>query len=314
MRITKTKLSLISLAGAAVLFVALSSRAAQEPIVLLPRGVFTIPVDGSLKVRDFTANHRGLYFLLATRHGASLEVLQTDSDGMVTTHFVLPPNLRADLIRVNDAGEITVLSRARNNRSTFLLFDRRGQPTKTIPFGHYTWDYDIVGQTIVAASTEGVERISVVQEDHGKDRHQLSSPAPMRIVVLGGQRSLTVDQTTATVHLVESQTGVHGPTKLVAPEVQAVVRPKNSAIVRSVAKSEAGRIYFNITGQKLQEGTAVLEVAPNGTVVQRFRCKMPVHPVRPGETLFPTYLGISGTSLLIVDTGALRVISYDLPK
>ncbi|MBI1787311.1 MAG: hypothetical protein HYR60_07145 [Acidobacteria bacterium] len=102
----------------------------------------------------------------------------------------------------------------------------------------------------------------------------LPSHAPFLFLALEGGRVALIDVFQGKL-VTACGAKVNGPFQLVAPEIQTVVRPPDSAIV-SAAATNGREIYCKITGHRLQEGAVVLEFSGSGDLRRRFRCELPV--------------------------------------
>lgn len=294
---------------ASLLFANLQCVAAAPLIELVPKRVFDIPAYQGLRLVDFDSNNSGLYFLFSGR-GLPSVVLHTGIHGEA---LKVVPVEGSECIRVAESGELALLRRKREG-ATFFIHDKTGSNAGQVASGEYISDYAFLGTSIIAATAQQIVELPLKTQRSDWVPLPMATPPPLRLGLLPGGRVITVSLMSATLQLSGPGSFVLGPLALEAPEIQAVLGPRNSAMVRTIATSSAGRFYLNATGQVLRLGAAVLEFEPNGMLRRRFRCVLPPARSAPAETSYPNCLGISGSELVIVDSQELRVMCYQLPR
>jgi hypothetical protein len=277
--------------------------------------VFDIPAGERFRLRDFDANHTGLYFLLQSKDDASSIILHTDAEGNSIRTSSVSSGIHTYGIRISPAGESAILAKQANTFS-LLLFDGAGALVQALPIAQFLGDYRFPNSKILIAIDDRLKELAV-RGPIVSTSVRIQLDPPFQALCLPNGRVLTVALLSASTQLADLSKGeASRPTVLLAPEIQGVLRPQNAAIIGASTASPDGRVYLLVSGHKVQDGAAVLEYDADLRLLSRLRCRLPVHP--KGHEFehnyhFPSLIGISGSSIFIVDRRARRVARYVLP-
>lgn len=273
---------------------------------------------GRTVTHAFKVTRDTIWFLISPRDFEAQGLLRIDKSTGTSRFFPFHEHRRflVSWLHADDAGNVVLVRQEREN-DTLTMFDGDGQVQRRVTVPGRASGFAILPEGLVSATWEGRLRLHA---SDGTIVRKFDTPVQggIHLLPLPDRRVIGYDRVSGEGYRVDSHASITA-LRMTSEDIDVRLARKDphGIVLPDVAGDAKGSLWTTLSPIRTSEGGIVVNLAPDGSHLQTFRCELPPteRTIDPNGLMVPFLIGVDDMSFYLAShSGIVARYLLDIDK